>query len=71
MKKHTLKWFIVELLKDFFKIIAGGIGAYYFMNAAQTQNWFICGACIVLFFALFWAIFFERIETDSQKRRQK
>ena len=70
MKKALLK-LLWELLKDIFKVFAGGVGAMLFMEGVTTQNYFLCGACIVLFFALFWATLAERLNVELEREKSK
>jgi predicted tellurium resistance membrane protein TerC len=70
MKKTLLK-LLWELLKDIFKVFVGGIGAMLFMEGVTTQDYFLCGACIVLFFALFWAMLTERLNVELEREKRK
>lgn len=70
MKKALLK-LLWELLKDIFKVFAGGVGAVLFMEGVTTQNYFLCGGCIILFFALFWAMLAERLDFEVESEKHK
>ena len=72
MKKNSkVMEVILTLLSSLFEIFAGGIGAYYFMQGVARQNYFLCGACIVLFFALFWAMFAERLKIELGREKSR